>query len=115
MTKAEIKQYNELPDNLPETKLMTKQIQFVQSLYHKYIENKIVKGYGTQLFEIEQKERWPSGPRVKRHEAMRIILNNLVYLNTSAKEMTAEKAAEKFHSTLSCRKSYQILVDKAYR
>lgn len=115
MKKEEIDIYNALPDNSPYTKLSKKQIDFVNGLYYKYLSGKITAGWGTELFEIEQREKWPSGPRVKHYEAKRIVLNNLVYLNMHCKAMSVQKAAEKFHSTLSCRESYQVLIDKAFR
>lgn len=109
----DIKQYNELPDNLPETRLNKKQIELVYRLYHKYIAGKITVGWGTDLYEVEKREKWPSGPRMKTHEAMRIALGNLIYLN-SKKELTAEQASDLFHSTLTCRETYCKLVQSIY-
>ena len=115
LKEEEITALKALPNNSPNIKLTKKQIDLVRDIYYKYVENKITYGWGTQLYEIEMKEKWPSGPRMKSHEAKRIILNNLLDLNTRCKVMTVQQAAEKFHSALSCRESWQILVDKAFR
>ena len=109
----DIKQYNELPNNLPDSKLSEKQIEFVFCLYHKYIAGKITMGGGTDLYEVEKREKWPSGPRMKTHEAMRIALDNLIYLN-SRKELTAEQASDLFYSTLTCRETYCKLIQSIY-
>ena len=113
LTKDEVKQYNDLPDNLPDIKLTVKQKDFIHSLYYKYLSGKVVRGWGVELFQIEKGEKWPSGPRMKTHEAMRIILNQLVR-SQDRKVMTPAKAADFFYSALSCRESYQILVNKIY-
>lgn len=106
---------NSLPENLPDTKLTKKQIETVSEIYYTYISNKIYRGWGQDLAEFEQKsEKWPSGPRVKRHEAQRMILGNLVFLNQYKKELTAPAAASFFFSCVSMRESYQILVSKVY-
>lgn len=113
MTREEVKQYNELPDNLPDVKLTQKQKDFIHSLYYKYLSGKVVKGWGLDLFQIEKGEKWPSGPRMKTHEAMRIVLNQLVR-SQDRKKMTGGKAIDFFFTALSCRESYQILVSKIY-
>jgi hypothetical protein len=73
MSEQEIKQYEELPKNLPNSNLTKKQIEFVESLYYKYLSGKITDGRGRDLYELEKKENWLSGPRVKSYEAMRMI------------------------------------------
>lgn len=79
----EIEQYNALPDNLPDNKLTKKQIELVSTLYYKYITKNIDnQSWGKDMYKVEKEEKWPSGPRVKDHEAKRMILTNLVYLNT---------------------------------
>lgn len=113
MTKLEIEEYNALPDNLPETKLTSKQIELVDRLYRKYIGGKITMGWGTPLFEVELKEKWPSGPRVKRHEAKRFILGNLVSKQDS-KRINYKKAANMFWSALTCRPTYAKLIQEVY-
>ncbi len=114
MEEKEIKEYEALPDNLPENKLTAKQKDYVHRLYYKYIEHKITVGWGTELWELEKREKWPSGSRVKDYEAKRMILSNLVFLNTK-KELTAEQAADKFHACLNYRDSYTKLMQYAYK
>lgn len=114
MNQEEITFLESLPDNLPESKLTQKQKDTVSAMYYKYLAGKVVKGWGTELCEIEQKENWPSGPRVKRHEAQRMILGNLLELNKYRKELTATEAASKFFHCLTCRESYTILLNKVY-
>lgn len=115
MTAAEITEYNALPDNLPETKLSVKQKEFVSDLYSKYIGRPIdVQSYYKPMYEREQSDGpWPSGPRLKKHEAQRIILNNLVFCQ-SRKTLTHSAAASWFHSALTCRRGYAELIAKIY-
>jgi hypothetical protein len=115
MTKEEIELLQAMPDNSPETKLTQKQKDIVSHIYYKYIANKVVRGWGQDLAEFEQKEKWPSGPRLKRHEAQRMILGNLIELNLYRDNMTAEQAASKFFSCITCRESYTILISKVYK
>lgn len=61
------------------------------------------------MYKVEQKEKWPSGPRVKEHEAKRLILGNLVYLQ-SRKDDSIEDLALLFHSSLTSRAMYSKLV-----
>lgn len=105
---------NSLPPNMPDTKLTKKQIDRVSSIYYKMIpKNQVFKGWGVELFEVEKKEKWPSGPRVKAHEAKRIILSNLLELNERG-NMNAEQAASKFFYALTCRETYTILLQNVY-
>jgi hypothetical protein len=120
LTKEELTQYNELPENMPDTKLTKKQVEFINGLYYKYITKHIDnRAWNAPMFEVEKREKWPSGPRVKAHEAKRFILNNLVHLN-SEPELTPLEAALKFHAVIECRPMYSKLVklvydmDKAY-
>lgn len=113
MLPEEIKTYNELPDNLPQTVLTAKQKNLVFELYYKYLSGKICIGWGTDLSDVEKREKWPSGHRMKGHEAQRIILCNLIFIN-SKPTLTAEEAADKFHSCLTCRETYVKLVQSAY-
>lgn len=115
MDKEDIKQYNLLPDNMPDIKLNKKQIELVNMLYRKYIGKTIDnQNWSLEMYKVEQKEKWPSGPRVKSHEAMRMILNNLVWKNERPK-LTNIEAAELFHSALSCRPMYAKLIYKIYQ
>jgi len=104
-----------LPDNLPTIKLSKKQIDQVNALYYKYIsKNQIHQGWSRELFEIELKEKWPSGPRVKRHEAKRFILNNLLWINDEKHKMTITEAAAMFFNNLTSRESFTVLLYKGY-
>ncbi len=114
LTKEEIQAYELLPDNLPESKLTQKQKDFVSALYYKYLSGKVTKGWGTELSDVEKGEKWPSGPRLKQHEAQRMILGNLIWMNKDRATMTAEKAAQVFFNSLTCRESYTILIYKIY-
>lgn len=111
MTADEIAFLRDLPDNLPETKLTKKQIDKVAEIYYKYISNKVVRGWGQDLAEFEQKEKWPSGgKKVKRHEAQRFILGWLAYECESKSKMTSEDAAKHFFANLQTREANQILI-----
>ena len=113
MTKSEIEQYNELPDNLPDNTLTKKQQEFIRSLYNKYISRPIdSQSYYEGMYEVEKKESWPSGPRMKWHEAMRIILSNLV--EQQGRKLTNKEAARKFHSAITCRPMYAKLLHEIY-
>lgn len=113
MSKLEIEEYNALPDNLPENKLTAKQIELVDRLYRKYIGGKITMGWGTELYQVEKSEKWPSGPRVKTHEAKRFVLGNLVEKQDS-KRMNYKKAAQMFWSAITCRPAYGKLIQEIY-
>lgn len=114
LTAQEIETYNSLPDNMPESKLNKKQIDFINDLYFKYITKNIDnQSWNAPMFEVEKREKWPSGPRVKSHEAKRFILSNLVFLN-SQKALTLEEATIKFYSVIECRPMYSKLVKLVY-
>ena len=104
-----------LPGNFPETVLTKKQKDNISSIYYQYIsKNQVYKGWSIELYKIELSEKWPSGPRVKQHEAMRMILGNLLWFNKDLLKMNESKAARHFLSALQCRESYQILTSKVY-
>jgi len=109
MTKEEIENYNSLPENLPQTKLSARQIGFIGDLYRKYISKIDGQSWSMELYRIEQKEKWPSGARMKEHEAKRICLNCLTGEN-SKKYMNDKEAARHFFSSLHCRESYRRVV-----
>ena len=114
ITPAEIEQYNNLPENLPGSKLTAKQIEFINGLYYKYITRNIDnQSWRREMYRTEQTEKWPSGPRVKAHEAKRFILGNLVYLNGTPK-LTVKQACVKFYSVIECRQEYARLVKLVY-
>jgi hypothetical protein len=100
--------------NLPETHLTPKEKDIVSSLYGKYIRKIDNQGHYEALYEMELHERWPSGPRVKHHEAKRFILENLLDLNHRGK-MTDKQAQSFFHCMIKgIRQSYQHLIYFAY-
>ena len=114
LTSEEVEQYNKLPDNLPNNKLKAKEKEFVNSLYYRYISKNIDnQDWSKDMYRVEKEEKWPSGTRVKDHEAKRMILSNLVYLNTRP-ELTMEEAASLFHNCLTLRPMYAKLVYKVY-
>lgn len=115
MSKEEIALYRELPDNMPGTHLTPKQKELVNSLYYKFITRNIDnQKWGQPMYKIEQGEKWPSGPRVKDHEAKRFILNNLVETNEGHKALSLKEAARKFHCCISLRPMYAKLVYEMY-
>ncbi len=113
MEKAEVEAYNALPDNTPETKLTAKQAELVKSLYWKYIRRIDNLDWSPSLVSIELSEKWPSGPRMKEVQAMRIVLNNLVN-EQSRNGTTLEKAMQHFFIALTCRPAYARLVSKIW-
>ena len=113
VTEEEANEYNSLPDNLPETKLTQKQKDLVSKLYYNYVGQTIDRmDWSTDLDDLELKEKWPSGPKLKRHEAQRIVLNNIVGLRH---KLTNKEAASLFYSALHCRKSWQIVLRNVYK
>ena len=113
ISKVEIDQYNALPDNLPGNGLTKGQVELVNSLYYKYITKTIDrKDWSREMFEVEKSSPWPSGPRMKAHEAKRIILTNLI--EQQGRKLTDKKAAERFHSALTCRPMYAKLLNEIY-
>jgi len=116
MSPDEIAFLRELPVNLPETKLTQKQRDKIAAMYHKYIpKNQVYRGWGQDLAEFEQKEKWPScGKRVKRHEAQRFVLGWLSYEVESKATLTSEEAAKHFFSTIQTREANQILIKNIF-
>lgn len=114
MSKKEIEDLKNLPDNLPDTKLTEKQKMLVYSLYHKYISQIDNKDWSKPMYEVEQEEKWPSGPRVKKHEAKRMILSNLCECNENRNNLKPEQAICKFHSALTMRPMYAKLLYNIY-
>lgn len=104
-----------LPDNLPETRLTQKQKDRIREIYYQYIgRNQVYKGYSRELYLVEQEEKWPSGPRIKMHEAMRIVIGWLVSEQTYHPDMGAEEAASHFFAHLTSREGSQILMRAMY-
>lgn len=117
MTVEEIESYNALPDNLPTTFLKPKQKDLINQLYRKYITQTIDNiGWAIDLYKDEMKEKWPSGSRMKEHEAKRIVLNNVVQLNEEYRlSMDSETAASYFLNALNWRKCAQKVINAAYQ
>ena len=113
MAQSDIEAYKALPDNLPETVLSKKQKQLIYSLYYKYL-GRVFYGWGSELWKLEKGEKWPSGPRVKDHEAMRMILGHLISENIYKPKMTDKRAADHFFGALTCRQSYAELLRQIY-
>jgi len=106
---------NALPDNLPDTKLTEKQKDLVNTLYHKYIyQNRVTYGWGTDIYRLEQKEKWPSAGKVKIHEAKRMILGWLDTYTQHYDNLTDKKALEFVMQEITCREADRILISKAY-
>ncbi len=113
MSKQEVEQYNALPDNLPSNRLSERQKELVSSLYRKYIQAHIDnRTWSRPMYKEEQLEKWPSGPRLKDHEAKRIILTNLI--EQQGRKLTDKEAAQKFHSALTCRPMYAKLLSEVF-
>ena len=113
MSKQEVEQYNALPDNLPDNNLTAKQKDLVSFLYGKYIERHIDnRTWSRAMYKEERQENWPSGPRLKDHEAKRIILNNLI--EQQGRKLTDKEAAREFHSALRCRPMYSKLLNEIF-
>lgn len=116
MTAQDIEALNSLPDNMPENKLKAKQIETVNNIYHKYIGIYIdQQSYGKPLHELdrENERNWPSGPRMKQHEAKRVVLHWLIneqrYLTA-----TTEELMKHFYTVCGSRPAYTKFVSKAW-
>jgi hypothetical protein len=114
MSQSEIESYNTLPDNLPDTRLTQKQKDLVYSLYYQYIEKHIDnRDWSIAMYKAEQSEKWPSGPRVKDHEAKRMVLGWLVQ-QQSHPVLSDEQAADLFFGSLRSRPMYAKLINSVY-
>lgn len=82
MSQEDIDQLDTLPDNFPETHLTPKQKDLVDTIYYRYVSRgKVSNDLLKELYELVQKENWPGGERVKKHEAQRLVLQWLVEFN----------------------------------
>jgi len=114
MTPEEIEGFRALPNNLPNIPLTKKQKDFVSGLYYKYIERHIDNArWGTPLYMVEKSEKWPSGDRMKEHEAKRISLNPLVEYQDKI-EVPVTYAVNLFRMALACRTVYQNVIYNIY-
>jgi hypothetical protein len=102
---------------MPDVPLSKKQKEIVTDLYYRFITKRIDhQRMGLELYKTETREKWPSGPRVKEHEAKRFILEQLVELNSPRRiEMNASEAADFFFSALNWRSYNQEIIKYAYR
>ncbi len=119
LTKSELSFLNDLDNNkpnLPETTLNQKERDQIRDLYHKYITKHIDNIYwNADLDESERREKWPSGQRVKIHEAQRMILSHLQSVNRWG-NLTDKQAADKFLRFLKgMRKSFLTVIYYAYQ
>jgi len=104
-----------LPDNLPETKLTQKQKDGVNELYRRFITRNIDnQDWSKNLDNLEKGEKWPSGPRMKTHEARRIVIGHIETVNRWG-DLTNKEASERFYNILKgIRLSFQTVVYYAY-
>ena len=118
MTKTELESFRELDikkPNLPETVLTNKEKEFVNSLYYKYVGRTIDNmDWNTDLDDLEKSEKWPSGNRMKMHEARRIVIGHIETVNRWG-NLTDKKAADLFLSIMkSYRESFKVVCFYAY-
>lgn len=112
MDQQDIELLNNLPDNMPDNKLKPAQIATVNAIYWKYIGRNIDNQTpGLPLYEKDRKneKNWPSGPRMKAHEAKRVVLNWLLM-----EQKQRDNLAEHFLIACRCRPVYAEFVGKAY-
>lgn len=107
MKAEDVKFLESLPDNGPETHLTQKQKDQVSRLYYEYIGRPIDNQRAQRsLQDIEKSEKWPSGPRMKQHEAQRICLGFLVQ-DQRNNGMKPAKAIFHFFNELTLREAAQ--------
>lgn len=115
MTAQDIEALNSLPDNMPDIKLTAKQIAIVDTIYSRYIGRYIDNREYIPIYEQDRKteRNWPSGPRMKRHEAKRIILGWLLS-EQSLIGQPIERLVIHFLTACRCRPIYAKFVGMAY-
>ena len=96
-----------LPNNSPNVKIKEQDKDVIGKLYRKYINQVDNYDYSYALFELEKKENWPSGHRMKAHEAQRIILG---FLSGFRDEIELQM----IFGSLTNRESYRKLLKNAY-
>lgn len=114
MNQEDINFLNSLPANMPETKLKKAEIEQIGAIYRRYISQVDNYDWSPSLIAIEQREKWPSGPRIKTHEVQRMILGWLVTYNENDKEMTPARACYVFYSSLTNRPAARRLLSFVY-
>lgn len=114
MAQEDINALNALPENLPETRLTQKQKELVDTIYHKYLCRELVSNdLLKELYEFEQKEKWPHGERVKKHEAQRLVLQWLIEFNKYPK-LDVDSAVVLFYTNIKTCEANRILVTSIY-
>lgn len=99
---------NSLPSNLPTVKIKEQDRDHIRKIYNKYIKQIDNVDWSLSLMELEKKQKWPSGNRMKDHEAQRMILNWLV-------DFRDEIELQMVFDSLTCRESYRKLLKNAYQ
>tara|TARA_R110002126_G_scaffold206691_1_gene353819 strand:+ start:4968 stop:5357 length:390 start_codon:yes stop_codon:yes gene_type:complete len=118
MTELELKAFKSLDKekpNSPDTKLTKSEIEFVNGLYHKYVGRTIDNmDWNMDLDDLEKSEKWPSGQRLKMHEARRIVIGHIETVNGWG-NLTDKKASGLFLNVMkSYRKSFKVICFYAY-
>ena len=118
MTAKEIQWLRDLDEekpNLPATKLTQKEIAEIDRLYSKYIRWIDNRDWTEDLWKMEKHENWPSGSRMKNHQATRIVLGHLLTVNDHKGDMTDKVASRYFLNMLKgIRTSFQHVLYYAY-
>mgnify|MGYP003654927425 CR=1 FL=1 len=119
MTKKEIEQYNLLPDNLPNNDLSMKEIDFVYSLYYKYIELNIDnKISGCELYLGNNREftkNWAGGKRTLKSQAQRFVLSQLVNINENYNKMSNKKMLDFLFSSIDSMRHFRVLIQYCFK
>lgn len=114
MSQEDIDTLKALPANFPETHLTKKQKDTVDTIYHRYLRREIVSvDLLKELYQLEQKEMWPHGERVKKHEAQRLVLEWLVDFNRYP-EPSVEQAMRMFYQNIKTCEPNRILITSIY-
>jgi len=102
-----------LPDNFPETKISAHHRMEIDTVYANRI-GRIERKKLFTCFELEMKNKWPSGERMKKHEAQRILLGWLSESERHRPVMTDKEAAKHFYGSLDNRASWIQLLSLIY-
>lgn len=114
MSQEDIDLLKTLPANFPESHLTPKQKKLIDTIYHKYLRREIVSNdLLKELYELEQREMWPAGERVKKHEAQRLVLEWLVDFNRQP-EPSIEAAMKLFYQNIKTCEPNRILITSIY-
>jgi|ERR1044072_923124 hypothetical protein len=114
MSQEDINMLNALPPNFPETHLTPKQKDIVDIIYRRYLRRELVSNsLLKELYELEGKEKWPGGERVKKHEAQRLVLQWLIEFNNQT-EPSVEAAMRLFYQNIKTCEPNRILITSIY-